>query len=94
MVEVSMDALVEKPDTKLRQCQPDVGEQVRQYVAEITDLPDRDTLDILRSRIVEQEELDLLDERETRWSMAGCSGVSGENATFGIFSLRRQALLA
>jgi hypothetical protein len=39
---------------------------VRQYVAEIIDLADQDALDILRSRIVEQEVLDLLDEPETR----------------------------
>ncbi|MBF2008881.1 hypothetical protein ACF3DV_21775 [Chlorogloeopsis fritschii PCC 9212] len=61
-----MDALVEKLETKLHQWQPDVAEQVRQYVAEIIDLADQDALDILRSRIVEQEVLDLLDEPETR----------------------------
>ncbi|RUR74658.1 hypothetical protein ACF3DV_21795 [Chlorogloeopsis fritschii PCC 9212] len=60
-----MNALVEKLDTKLRQWQPDVAEQMRQYIAEIIDLADRDALDVLRSRIVEQEVLDLLDEPET-----------------------------
>ncbi|MBF2008877.1 MAG: hypothetical protein IGS49_26370 [Chlorogloeopsis fritschii C42_A2020_084] len=54
-----------KLDTKLRQWQPDVAEQVRQYLAEIIALADQDALDILRSRIVEQEVLDLLDEPET-----------------------------
>ncbi len=59
-----MDALVEKLEAKLREWRPDVAEQVRQYVAEIMDMADRDTLDILRSRVVEQEGLDLLDENE------------------------------
>ncbi len=40
--------------------------QVRQYVAEIIEMADRDVLDIVRSRVVEQEVLDLLDEPETR----------------------------
>ncbi|MCT7951657.1 hypothetical protein NG798_17780 [Ancylothrix sp. C2] len=64
-MEVWMDALVEKLEAKLREWRPDVAEQVRQYVAEIMDMADRDTLDILRSRVVEQEVLDLLDESES-----------------------------
>lgn len=59
-----MDALVEKLEAKLREWRPDVAEQVRQYVAEIMDMADRDALDILRSQVVEQEVLDLLDEDE------------------------------
>ena len=59
-----MDALVEKLEAKLREWRPDVAEQVRQYVAEIMDMADRDALDILRSRVVEQEVLDLLDQDE------------------------------
>ena len=61
-----MDALAEKLDAKLRQWKPDIAEQVRQYVAEIIEMADQDVLDILRSRFVEQEVLDLLDEPETR----------------------------
>ena len=61
-----MDALVEKLDNKLRQWQPDIAERVRQCVAEIIEVADQDALDILRSRVVEQEVLDLLDEPETR----------------------------
>jgi hypothetical protein len=61
-----MDALVEKLDAKLRQWKPDTVEQVRQRVAEIMDLADQDALDIMRSRAVEQEVLDLLDEPPTR----------------------------
>lgn len=60
-----MDALVEQLETKLRQWNPDIAEQVRQYIADIIEMADRDALDILRSRVVEQEVLDLLDEPET-----------------------------
>lgn len=64
-----MDTLVEKLDTKLRQWKPDVAEQVRQYVQEIIEMADQDVLDILSSRVVEQEVLDLLDEPKTRSSL-------------------------
>ena len=64
MVDVLMDTLAEKLNTKLQEWQPDTVNQVRQLIAEIIDLADRDALDILRSRTVEQEVLDLLDEPE------------------------------
>jgi hypothetical protein len=57
-----MDALIEKLNTKLVQWQPAVAEQVRQSILEIIELADCDALDILRSRTVEQEVLDILDE--------------------------------
>jgi hypothetical protein len=57
-----MDALVQELDLKLRQWQPDIVEQVRQCLAEIIELADQDALDILRSRVVEQEVLNLIDE--------------------------------
>jgi hypothetical protein len=60
-----MDALVQELDTKLRQWQPDLAKQVRQCLVEIIELADQDALDILRSRVVEQEVLDLIDEAET-----------------------------
>ncbi|MBN3895757.1 MAG: hypothetical protein HWQ41_10945 [Nostoc sp. NOS(2021)] len=60
-----MDALVQELNTKLRQWQPDIAQQVRQCLAEIIELADQDALDILRSRVVEQEVLDLIDEPET-----------------------------
>ncbi|HAX76215.1 MAG TPA: hypothetical protein DCY88_10345 [Cyanobacteria bacterium UBA11372] len=60
-----MDALVEQLDTKLRQWNPDIAEQARQYIAYIIEMADQDALDILRSRVVEQEVLNLLDEPET-----------------------------
>ncbi|BAB72296.1 hypothetical protein ACN23B_01680 [Anabaena sp. FACHB-709] len=61
-----MDALIQELDTKMRQWQPEIVKQVRQSLAEIIELADQDALDILRSRIVEQEVLDLIDEPETR----------------------------
>ncbi|MGB3206786.1 MAG: hypothetical protein WBB28_17510 [Crinalium sp.] len=57
-----MDALVQELDTKLSQWQPDIAKQVRLCLAEIIELADQDALDILRSRSVEQEVLDLIDE--------------------------------
>ncbi len=57
-----MDAVVERLDTKLRAWQLDKAEQVRQNVAKMIDLADQDALDVLRSRIVGQEILDMLDE--------------------------------
>lgn len=57
-----MDTLAEKLNTKLQEWQPNIVNQVRQRIAEIMDLADQDALDILRSRDIEQEVLDLLDD--------------------------------
>jgi hypothetical protein len=57
-----MDSLVEQLNQKLHQWEPDVAALVRQQIEEIIELADLDALDILRSRLVEQEVLDLLDE--------------------------------
>lgn len=56
-----MDTLVTKLDEKLHEWKPDIANQVRQRISEIIDLADQDTLDIMRSRLVEQEVLDILD---------------------------------
>ena len=61
-----MEALLERLDTRLRQWKPETAEQVRQRVAEIIDLADEDLLDVIRSRTVEQEVLDWLDEPTSR----------------------------
>ena len=61
-----MEALLERLDTRLRQWKPETAEQVRQRVAEIIDLADEDLLDMMRSRTVEQEVLDSLDEPTSR----------------------------
>jgi len=56
-----MDALAERLDAKLRAWPPETAAQVRQHVAEIIVLADQGVLDVMRSRAVEQEVLDLLD---------------------------------
>jgi hypothetical protein len=61
-----MDALAEKLDAKLREWAPETAAQVRDRVSELIDLADRDLLDLMRSRAIEQEVLDLLDEPATR----------------------------
>lgn len=50
-----MDALVDQLNTKLSQWQPDIAEQVRLYIAEIIGLADQDKLELLPSRVSEQE---------------------------------------
>ena len=57
-----MDTLLEKLDMPLREWRPETATQVRQVLAELIDLADYDVLDLLRSRVVEQEVLRLIDE--------------------------------
>jgi hypothetical protein len=61
-MEAAMDILAERLDEKLRHWSPEIAEQVRQRIVEIIELADQDALDAMRSRAVEQEVLDLLDE--------------------------------
>jgi hypothetical protein len=61
-----VDALLEKLDTKLREWSPEKAAQVRERVEEMIDLADHDVLDLVRSRSVEQDVLDLLDESTPR----------------------------
>ena len=61
-----MDAIAEKLDVKLHEWKPEISGEVRARVAEIIDLADGDALDVMRSRAVEQEVLDLLDEPTSR----------------------------
>jgi len=61
-----MDALVERLDAKLREWKPETAAEVRQSVAEIIALADQEALDLLRSRVVEQQVLDMLDEPAPR----------------------------
>lgn len=56
-----MDILIEQLNVKLHQWQPDVSQQVRQSIKEIIELADCDALDILCSRSVEQEVLNILE---------------------------------
>jgi len=61
-----MDILAEKLDKKLHEWKPNIVSQVRQRIMEIIDLADHDALDIMQSRFIEQEVLNLLDEPTTR----------------------------
>ena len=56
-----MEAIAEKLETKLHEWKPETSQKVRALVAEIIALADDDALDLVRSRGVEQEVLDLLD---------------------------------
>ena len=55
-----MDASLEMLDTKLRTWNPATAAQVREPVAEVIELADQDVLNLMRSRVSEQEVLDLL----------------------------------
>jgi len=61
-----MDTLAKQLDVKLREWGPETADQVRQTVTEIIELADQNVLDVLRSRTVEQEVLDIIDESTTR----------------------------
>ena len=61
-----MDALVERLDAKLREWKPETAAEVRQCVTEIIALADQEALDLLRSRAVEQQVLDMLNEPAAR----------------------------
>ena len=56
-----MDTLTGELESKLRQWKPETADEVRNRVREIIELADEDALDLLRSRAVEQEVLDLID---------------------------------
>jgi hypothetical protein len=61
-----VDVLVEKLDRKMREWSPETARDVRRRVAEIMELADQNALDISRSRVLEQEVLDLIDEPASR----------------------------
>ena len=61
-----MDALAEKLDARLREWTPETAAEARERIAEVIELADADLLDLARSRALEQEVLDLLDEPRTR----------------------------
>jgi len=61
-----MDAIAEKLDTKLGKWKPEISEEVRALESEVIDAADNDALDLIRSRAVEQEVLDQLDEPTSR----------------------------
>jgi hypothetical protein len=57
-----MDSLIEELDIKLRQWRPEIGEEVRRCLAELMEMADNNSLDVMRSKTVEQNGLDWLDE--------------------------------
>ena len=61
-----MDALAERLDMKLREWEPNTIAEVKKQVAEIIDLAEQEVLDIMQSRFVEQEVLNLLAEPVSR----------------------------
>jgi hypothetical protein len=61
-----MDRIAIVLDQKLQKWPPRTSEEVKRWVAEIIDLADQDALGLLRSRSVEQDVLDMLDEPATR----------------------------
>ncbi|HYU33721.1 MAG TPA: hypothetical protein VEW48_16330 [Thermoanaerobaculia bacterium] len=61
-----MPSVAQKLATKLEEWEPEVSREVESLVSEIIQLADLNVLDLARSRRVEQEVLDLLDEPITR----------------------------
>ena len=61
-----MEAIAKKLENKLHEWKPETSQKVRALVAEIIELADDDALDIGRSRSVEQEVLNILDEPSPR----------------------------
>jgi hypothetical protein len=60
-----VDALAERLDARLREWKPETAAEARERIADVIELADHDILDIARSRAVEQDVLDLLDEPPT-----------------------------
>ena len=61
-----MEAIAEVLEAKLHAWKPETSQQVRTMVAEIIELADNGTLDLVRVRSVEQEVLDILDAPASR----------------------------
>ena len=63
---MSVDAIAEKLDTKLSKWKPEISRKVRALVSQVIDAADNGALDVMRSRAVEQEVLNHLDEPTSR----------------------------
>ena len=61
-----MSNLAMELDEKLKRWDQSTCQQVESLVSQIIELADHDSLDLLRSRSVEQEVLDLLDDAPTK----------------------------
>jgi len=61
---VVMTAIAKKLDARMNRWAPETAKKVERLVAEIIELADHDALDLVRSRQVEQEVLDIIDGRQ------------------------------
>ncbi len=61
-----MDAIAETLDAKLREWRPEISQEVRALLLNVIEAADNDALDLIRSRALEQEVLDELDEPASR----------------------------
>lgn len=61
-----VDAIAEKLDTKLSKWKPEISQEVRALVSDVIDAADNGALDLVRSRTIEQEVLDQLDDAASR----------------------------
>lgn len=61
-----MDVIARTLDTKLREWRPEIVQEVRALLLNVIEAADNDALDLIRSRAVEQEVLDELDEPAAR----------------------------
>jgi hypothetical protein len=59
-----MTGIAKKLDAKMNRWNPATAKNVEKLVAEIIELADSDALDLVRSRQVEQEVLDIIDGRK------------------------------
>jgi hypothetical protein len=59
-----MTAIANKLDAKMTRWTPETAKTVEKLVMEIIELADSDALDVVRSRQVEQEVLDIIDGRK------------------------------
>ncbi len=62
----AVDAIAEKLDTKLSKWKPEISQEVRALVSDVIDAADNGALDLVRSRAIEQEVLDQLDDTASR----------------------------
>jgi hypothetical protein len=59
-----MTAIAKKLDARLNRWAPETAKEVERLVAEIIELADNDALDLVRSREIEQQVLDIIDGRQ------------------------------